>query len=54
MKKEERLQTALKYHERFKRNFPKSAYLKETESLVQYLDKELTSLIALKTQTNGL
>lgn len=54
IKKEGRLQTALKFHERLKRNFSNSAYLKETESLVQNLNKELNSLIALKTQTNGL
>lgn len=54
IKKEGRLQTALKFHKRLKRNFSNSAYLKETESLAQTLDKELNSLIALKTKTNGL
>ncbi len=54
MKKEGRLQTALKYHERLKRSFPNSTYLNETEILVENIAKEISSIIALKTQTNGL
>lgn len=53
-KKEERINAAVKIHERFKRSFSSSDYLKETEKLLINLNKELTSLIALKTQTNGL
>ncbi len=41
IKKEERISTALKFHERLKRNFPNSEYLKKTESLAQNLNKEL-------------
>ena len=54
LKKEERLNDAIKIHERFKRSFPKSEYLSETEELLQNLNNELNSLIALKTETNGL
>ncbi|MEX1382405.1 outer membrane protein assembly factor BamD [Lutibacter sp.] len=54
LKKEDRLNNAVKIHERFKRSFPKSAYLSETEELLQNLNNELNSLIALKTETNGL
>lgn len=53
-KKEVRLNNAIKIHERFKRSFSKSAYLPETEELLQNLNNELNSLIALKTETNGL
>lgn len=54
LKKEERLIDAKKAYERFKRNYPKSEYLNETEKLVSNLDEELYSLNALKTETNGL
>ncbi len=54
LKKEERLNNAIKIHERFKRSFPKSEYLFETEDLLQNLNNELNSLIALKTEANGL
>ncbi|SNR30608.1 outer membrane protein assembly factor BamD [Lutibacter flavus] len=54
IKKETRLVDAKKAHERFKRSYPKSEYLEETEKLVLNLDKELNSLIALKTEKNGL
>ena len=54
LKKEDRLNNAVKIHERFKRSFPKSEYLPETEKLLQNLNNELNSLIALKTETNGL
>jgi len=53
-KKEERLQHAIKIHGRFKKSFPNSEYLKETNKLVSNLTEELNSVIALKTQTNGL
>ncbi|MFK5958578.1 MAG: outer membrane protein assembly factor BamD [Lutibacter sp.] len=53
-KKEERLNQAIKIHERFKKSFSNSEYLKETTKLVSNLTEELNSLIALKTQTNGL
>lgn len=54
IKKEERLKEAIKFHERFKRNFPDSEYLKETEELKENLEKELNSLLALKIETDGL
>lgn len=54
IKKEERINTALKFHERFQRNYPESEYLTETENLVQNLNNELNSLTALKTEINGL
>lgn len=53
-KKEERLNNAIKIHERFKRSFFDSEYLKETEKLVSDLTDELKEITALKTQTNGL
>jgi len=53
-KKEERLQHAIKIHERFKKSFSNSEYLKETTKLVSNLTEELNSVTALKTQTNGL
>lgn len=53
-KKEERLKNALKYQERFKKSFPKSEYLAETEDKVKDLTKELSSVIELKTEYNGL
>ncbi len=54
LKKETRLNEAKKAQERFKRSFPKSEYLEETEKLVKNLDEELNSLLAFKTETNGL
>lgn len=53
-KKEERLNDAVKMHERLKRSFSNSEYLEETEKLLTNLTEELNSLTALKTQTNGL
>lgn len=53
-KKEERLTSAIKIHERFKKSFPNSEYLKETDKLFTNLNEEYNSLTALKTQTNGL
>lgn len=53
-KKEERLNDAIKFHERFKKSFPQSEYLKETNTLIPNIEKELQSHLALKTQTNGL
>jgi outer membrane protein assembly factor BamD len=53
-KKETRLIDAKKAFDRFKRNYPKSEYLDESEKLVSNLDRELNSLNALKTETNGL
>ncbi|MDV7188492.1 outer membrane protein assembly factor BamD [Lutibacter sp. TH_r2] len=53
-KKEERIKNAIKYHERFKKSYPKSEYLAETEDKVKDLTKELSSVIELKTENNGL
>lgn len=53
-KKEQRINDALKVHERLIKSFPESKYLKETEKLLANLNKELKSTIALKTETNGL
>ncbi len=53
-KKEERINNALKIHERFKRSFSSSDYLKETEKLIVNLDEALKAVTALKTETNGL
>jgi len=53
-KKEERLNEAVKMHERLKRSFSNSEYLEETEKLLTNVKEELNSLTTLKTQTNGL
>ena len=53
-KKEERLNSAIKMHERFKKSFSNSEYLKETEKLITNVTEELKTITALKTQTNGL
>ena len=52
-KKEERLKSAIKIHERFKRSFSNSKYLKETKKLTTNLTKELNSITALNTQNDG-
>lgn len=56
LKKETRLKDAIKAHEKFKKNFPASAYLKETENLLQNLKNELNNLpaSAINTESNGL
>ena len=54
LKKEERLKDALKYNEKFKRNFPESKYSEEAEKLVTNLKEEISSLPVLKTQPNGI
>ncbi|WP_457616223.1 outer membrane protein assembly factor BamD [Lutibacter sp.] len=53
-KKENRIRSAIKAHEKLKRNFPNSSYLEETEKLLKELTDELNALNATKTQTNGL
>jgi len=53
-KKEERINNALKIHDRFVKNFEESEHLKETEKLLKNLNKELNTLISLKTETDGL
>lgn len=53
-KKELRLNDAVKAHERYKRNYPEAKYLKETEKLLDELNKEIEVLIAQKSETDGL
>ena len=53
-KKEERLNEAVKMHERLKRSFSNSKHLEETEELLTNVKEELNSLTTLKTETNGL
>jgi len=53
-KKETRLNDAVKAHERYKRNFPESEKLEDTEDLLEELNNEIKILIAQKTETNGL
>ena len=53
-KKEERINDALKFHERFERNYPESEYLKDSKPMVEDLRNELNTLIAIKDQLNGL
>jgi outer membrane protein assembly factor BamD len=52
-RKEERLRDALKFHERFKKSFPESEYLKETEKKVTEISNELNAVIALNIENNG-
>lgn len=47
-KKETRLNDAVKFHEKFKRNFPESEKLKETERLLNNINEELSLIVALK------
>ena len=54
LKKETRIKDAIKAHDKFKRNFPESNYLEETEKMVNNLNEELTNLPVIKTQTNGI
>lgn len=53
-KKETRIKEAVKTFDRFKRSYPESKYISELNKLVKNLEKELNSVIALKTETNGL
>lgn len=53
-KKEIRLSDAIKAHEKYKRNFPEAENIKETERLLEILNKEINILIAQKTETDGL
>ncbi len=54
VKKEERIDEAMKFYKRFKKNFPESEFMEETEKSVQILNKEQNILLALKTESNGL
>src|SRR5210317_436093 len=54
LKKEERLNDAIKIHGRFVRSYPESEYLEETYKQVNKLEEELNAFIALKTENNGL
>jgi outer membrane protein assembly factor BamD len=53
-KKEERLADALKAHEKYKRNFPESENLKDTEKLIEILNKEIELLNQQKAEIDGL
>lgn len=53
-KKETRLNAAVKAQEKFKRNFPESEKSEEIEKLLNQLNEELTLIVALKQDTNGL
>jgi outer membrane protein assembly factor BamD len=53
-KKEERLADAFKAHEKYKRNFPESENLKDTEKLIEILNKEIQLLNEQKAELNGL
>ena len=53
-KKEVRLADALKAHERYKRNFPESENLKDTEKLNKILNEEIQLLNEQKAESDGL
>ena len=57
-KKEKRLKDAIKAYEKFKRNYPESKYLKDSDKMLKDLNKEITKtteLVAtLKNKQNGL
>ena len=50
IKKEERINEAIKVHQRFERNFPNSKYLDETKKMVSDLSNELNAITVIKTQ----
>jgi outer membrane protein assembly factor BamD len=50
IKKEERINEAIKAHQRFERNFPNSKYLEETKKLVSDLNNDLNAITVIKTQ----
>lgn len=54
LKKEERLNDAIKIHGRFVRAYPESEYLEQTNKQFNKLEEELNAFIALKTESNGL
>ncbi len=54
VKKEIRINDAIKYHERFRRNFPESKYLAESNKLLKELNDELGIITTLKTENDGL
>ncbi|WP_111709173.1 outer membrane protein assembly factor BamD [Lutibacter citreus] len=54
LKKETRIKEAVKAFDRFKRSYPESDYMPELIKLDNILEQELNSVIALKTETNGL
>lgn len=53
-KKEVRLDEALKAHEKYKRSFPESENLKETEKLIDILNQEINLLNQQKSEIDGL
>lgn len=53
-KKELRLNDAVKAQEKYKRNFPDAEKLKETEELLTKINEELSLIVALKQNTDGL
>jgi len=50
IKKEERINEAIKVHQRLERNFPNSKYLEETKKMVSDLSNELNAITVIKTQ----
>lgn len=54
MKKEERLNDAIKIHGKLVRAYPESDYLKETNKQVNTLEQELNAIIAQKIESDGL
>lgn len=54
LKKEERLNDAIKIHAKLVRAYPESEYLKKTNQQVDNLEKELNAFIAQKTEIDGL
>lgn len=53
-KKETRLNEAVKAHEKYKRNFSEAEKLEETEELLNKINEELSLIVALKQENNGL
>ncbi len=54
LRKEDRLNQAIKLHQKFKRSFPESEKLEETEELLEEINQQLEQFIAQKTTENGL
>ena len=53
-KKETRINDAVKYHERFRRSYPESKYLAETDKKLNDLTQELSTITTIKTENDGL
>jgi outer membrane protein assembly factor BamD len=54
VKKETRIEEALKFYERFVKSFPESEYMEDVNKSVEDLNNEHNNILAIKTESNGL